>query len=149
MRNNRKLTKCKIEWDFWCSLKCILTWWKSVSVLSIFFLTIHVWTCPAKRSSALLIRVRWLLIVLCSVMSVALFVVTGPPAHRLIKSAGTVPPVRNNPFFSPSPQKGIFSLIPQNDLKDQRRRLSDPLRYNFQITLFLSICRCVWWVGGG
>ena len=33
-------------------------------------------------------------------------------------------------FSPPPPQKGIFSLIPQNDLKDQRRRLIDPLRNN-------------------
>ena len=33
----QKLANCKIKWDFWCSLKCILTWWRSVSLLSIFF----------------------------------------------------------------------------------------------------------------
>ena len=58
-------------------------------------------------------------------MSVALFVVTEPPTHQLIKSADTVPPLRNSLFFSPSPSKRNFSLIPQNHLKDQRRRLSE------------------------
>ena len=41
-------------------------------------------------------------------MSVALFVLTEPPAHQLTKSADTVPPLRNSPFFSPSPSKKEF-----------------------------------------
>ena len=41
-------------------------------------------------------------------MSVALFVVTEPPAHQLIKSADTVPPLRNSLFFSSSPSKRNF-----------------------------------------
>ena len=80
-------------------------------------------------------------------MSVALFVVTEPPTHQLIKSADTVPPLRNSLFFSPSPSKRKFSLIPQNHLKDQRRRLSDPLRNNFRsptvlICIYIHIVTC-------
>ena len=63
-----------------------------------------------------LIRVRWFLVVLCSL---ALFVVTEPPAHQLI------------------------------DLKDQRRRRSDPLRMTVEVPLFWSLCRCVCWGTGG
>ena len=63
-------------------------------------------------------------------MSVALFVLTEPPAHQLIKSADTVPPLRNSPFFSPSPSKRNFFLMPQNDVKDQRRRLGRCLQWN-------------------
>ena len=93
--------------------------------------------------------VRWFLIVLCSL---ALFVVTEPPVHQLIKSAGTVPLSEIAHFCPPSPQKEIFSLIPQNDLKEQRRRLSDPpppSEIIFKVPLFWPICRCVWWGGGG
>ena len=57
-------------------------------------------------------------------MSVALFVLTEPPTHQLIKSADTVPPLRNSPFFPPSPSKRNFFLMPQNDVKDQRRHVS-------------------------
>ena len=63
-------------------------------------------------------------------MSVALFVLTEPPAHQLTKSADTVPPLRNSPFFSPSPSKRNFFLMPQNDVKDQRRRLGRCLQWN-------------------
>ena len=63
-------------------------------------------------------------------MSVALFVLTDPPAHQLIKSADTVPPLRNSLFFSPSPSKRNFFLMPQNDVKDQRRRLGRCLQWN-------------------
>ena len=63
-------------------------------------------------------------------MSVALFVLTEPPAHQLTKSADTVSPLRNSPFFSPSPSKRNFFLMPQNDVKDQRRRLGRCLQWN-------------------
>ena len=63
-------------------------------------------------------------------MSVALFVLTEPPAHQLSKSADTVPPLRNSPFFSPSPSKRNFFLMPQNYVKDQRRRLGRCLQWN-------------------
>ena len=84
-------------------------------------------------------------------MSVALFVLTEPPAHQLSKSADTVPPLRNSPFFSPSPSKRNFFLMPQNDVKDQRRRLSDPLRNNFRspavlicIYIYIVTCFFIW-----
>ena len=49
----------------------------------------------------------------CSiVLSVALFVVTEPPAHQQIKRADTVPLSEIACFSPPPPQRGIFFLIP-------------------------------------
>ena len=69
VRNNRKLGNCEIEWDFWCSLKCILTRWKSVSLLSIIFNNACV-NVPGQTFLSTLIRVRWYIVdctLLCNV----------------------------------------------------------------------------------
>ena len=118
INGTERIKKIVIAWDFWCSLKCISTWWACLpAVLALsFFLTIHGWTYPAyvKRSWAfrLLIRARSFLIVLCSVMFIALFVVKEPwkillnTCNQHLFSWSKVPtqsspPLRNSPFFSP------------------------------------------------
>ena len=76
-------------------------------------------------------------------MSVVLFVATEPPAHQQIERADTVPLSEIARFSPPPPQRGIFCLIPPKDLKDQRRRVSDPHGNNFRSPTVL-ICTYIY-----
>lgn len=112
-----------------------------------FFLTIHGWTYPAYVKSSwafrLLIRARSFLIVLCSVMFIALFVVKEPwkillnTCNQHLFSWSKVPTQSFSlpaiaRFSRPFPsKKGFFPLSwPGKQSKDHGRWRGDPLRNN-------------------